>query len=178
MELLFVVVIMVVVAALAVPAIQQTFARQALQKGADRVRTAMGQARVRAIRNGEEYAVFFTRGGSWFNVAPFYDFQEQSNLASSRSEIAIERRQSDFEKDLLPRGVIFSGGETSQDNRAASLSGSPTGTQTDALQAVLFYPDGTAQDARLILENEKGNMIQIEVRGLTGLAKSVRVEGT
>ena len=44
MELVLVVAIVIVVAALATPSIQRTFSRQALQKGADRVRVAMGQA--------------------------------------------------------------------------------------------------------------------------------------
>ena len=44
LELLLVVAIIVVVAAVSVPIVQRTFARQALQKGADRLRVAMGQA--------------------------------------------------------------------------------------------------------------------------------------
>ncbi|MDB4368310.1 prepilin-type N-terminal cleavage/methylation domain-containing protein [Mariniblastus sp.] len=70
MELLLVVAIMVVVTAVAAPTVQQTLANQSLKKSADRVRVAMGQARVKAIKNGEEYAVFFSPGGSYFNVAP------------------------------------------------------------------------------------------------------------
>ena len=176
LELLLVVGIMVVVAALVVPNVQRTFARQALQKGADRVRVAMGQARVRAIKNGEEYAVFYVPGGSWFNVAPFSNFKEQSTLASQRGKVAEANLQSDLEDDLLPKGIRFVAGEVSMDARSTEvLSSAAAG---DAMQSILFYPDGTAQDAKLILQNEKENFVEIQLRGLTGLAKTVRVEGT
>lgn len=174
-ELLLVVGIMVVVAALVVPNIQRTFSRQALQKGADRVRVAMGQARVRAIRNGEEYAVFYAPGGAWFNVAPFTSFKEQATLAGRRKDLAEARQQSDFEDDLLPKGISFAAGEVSSDARSAEVLSS---AQSGELRTVLFYPDGTSQDAKIILQNDKENFVEIQLRGLTGIAKTVRVEGT
>lgn len=173
-ELLLVVFIMVVVAALVAPNIRRTFSRQALQKGADRVRVAMGQARVRAIKNGEEYAVFYLPGGSWFNVAPFTKFKEQSTLAGRRKDLAEANQQGDFEDDLLPKGIRFVAGEVSMDARAADVLAS---AQSDNLRSILFYPDGTSQDAKIILENDKENFVEIQLRGLTGLAKSVRTDG-
>lgn len=175
-ELMLVVAIMVVVAAIAAPAIQRSFSRQALQKGADRVRVAMGQARVKAIRGGEEYAVFFTPGGSWFNVAKFTDFQQQNGLASQRQRLVDEGRASNFEEDLLPKGVLFAASNTGQNSRDASvLSESSSGGGT-AIGMVLFYPDGTSQDAKMALVNEKQMYIQLQLRGLTGVARSVRME--
>jgi prepilin-type N-terminal cleavage/methylation domain-containing protein len=174
-ELLLVIAIMVVVASLVVPNIQRTFARQALQKGADRVRVAMGQARVRAIKNGEEFAVFYVPGGSWFNVAPFTKFKEQSALATRREKLAEAKQQSDFEDDLLPRGILFAAGEVSNDARSMGVLASAQ--SGDSLRTILFYPDGTSQDAKIILQNDKENFVEIQLRGLTGIAKSVRVEG-
>ncbi len=175
-ELLLVIAIMVVVAALVVPNIRRTFSRQALQKGGDRVRVAMGQARVRAIKNGEEYAVFYVPGGSWFNVAPFRQIKDQSMLASRRKDLAEANQQGDFEDDLLPKGIRFVAGEVSMDARAADVLAS--GQSGDSLRSILFYPDGTSQDAKIILQNDKENYVEIQLRGLTGIAKTVRVEGT
>ena len=170
-----VVAIMVVMAALAVPAIQRTFSNQTLRKGADRVRVAMGQARVRAIKHGEEYAVFISPGRSWFNVAPFASYQAQESLASSREQIAERRQQSDYEDDLLPRGVRFVLGETATDARSADAFDSvePGG----GVRAILFYPDGTSQDARVVLQNEKQQFAEVQLRGLTGVARTVRGQG-
>lgn len=176
MELLLVVAIMVVIAALAAPAVQRTFSRQALQKSADRVRVAMGQARVRSIRTGEEHALLYSPGGAWFNVAPLVKVKEQVTISQQRTQIAAERRQSDFEEDLLPRGVTFVAGETGEDARSAQTLADSQDSDGQGLKMVLFYPDGTSQDAKLILQNEHGSFIEVQLRGLTGLAKSVRLE--
>lgn len=174
MELMLVVAIMVVVAALAIPSVQRTFANQALQKGADRVRVAMGQARIKAIRNGEEYAVFLVPGGAYFTVAPFRSFQQQTSIASQRNELAMRGGHSNYEEDLLPQGVLFVNSESSADSRAVGVL-SNVGS-SGSLQTILFYPDGTSQDARVVVQNEKQATMQIQLRGLTGIAKTVRLD--
>ncbi len=172
-EILLVMAILVLVGALSIPAVQQSFSRQSLDKAADRVRVAMGQARVRAIREGEVYAVFFAEGGSWFNVAPFSKVQDQVSLSSERQSLANERRQSNFENDLLPKGIRFAAGVVPVDARAAQSLGSDNGSGT--IRPVLFYPDGTSQDAKLVMQNEKGNYVEIQLRGLTGLSSVIRL---
>ena len=175
LELVLVISIVIVVAALASPSIHRTFSRQALQKGADRVRVSMGQARVRAIRTGEEHALFYSPRGSWFNVAPFSAFAQQKQLAGRRQNIVAEGNLNNFEDDLLPRGVRFFTGQTEVNSRAAALLAD--GAESDeAIAMILFYPDGTSQDAKLLLKNEDQLFVQLELRGLTGLARTVRVE--
>ena len=174
-ELILVVAIMVVVASIAAPAVHRTFAQQALQKGADRLRVAMGQARVKAIKNGEEYAVFFMPEGSWFGVAPFYSFPEQAQIAQKRQQFVTNGNYTDYEKDLMPRGVRFVAGETAMDGRAAAAAADVGGAES--LRSILFYPDGTSQDARIILQNDKGSVLQVELRGLTGISKTTRMAG-
>ena len=175
LELVLVISIVIVVAALASPSIHRTFSRQALQKGADRVRVSMGQARVRAIRTGEEHALFYSPRGSWFHVAPFSAFAQQKQLASRRQNKLAEGNSSNFEDDLLPRGVRFYSGRTEVNSRAAALLAD--GADSDqAIAMILFYPGGTSQDAKLLLENENHLFVQLELRGLTGLARTVRVE--
>lgn len=172
MELLLVVAIMVVVTAVAAPTVQQTLANQSLKKSADRVRVAMGQARVKAIKNGEEYAVFFSPGGSFFNVAPFRSFEQQGALAGQREQELSQGLTTSFEDDLLPRGVVFVAAEAAIDSRGADIL-STTGSQ-GALEPIFFYPDGTSQDAIVTLQNQKQATIEVHLRGLTGIAKTVR----
>lgn len=172
LELILVMAVLVVVAALSVPAIQQTFARQTLTQGADRVRVAMGQARVRSIKNGEIYALFFAEGGSWFNVAPFAQADAQAALASPRETIATQRQQDDLADDLLPRGIRFAADQIPVDARAAESLASENNT---TLQPILFYPDGTSQDASIVLQNELDQFLEIQLRGLTGLSTVIRL---
>lgn len=168
-----VVAILVLLGALASPSFIQTFSRQTLEKGADRVRVAMGQARVKAIRTGDIYAVYILEGGAWFDIAPFAQAQSQTMIAGRRQQLAESRSQSDFEDDLLPRGISFAGSQTAIDARAAeTLAGGENG----GLRPILFYPDGTSQDARIVLQNEKGVSVEIQLRGLTGLSTVVRLD--
>lgn len=173
LELILVIAILVFVGALAVPSLYQTFSQQTLEKSADRVRVAMGKARVRAIERGEIYAVFLTEGGSWFNIAPFTNAKQQSSLATSREELAVRRLQSDLESDLLPRGIRFAAGTVAVDARAAESLSSENGTTS--IRPILFYPDGTSQDASIILQNETGRFVEIQLRGLTGLSSVIRL---
>ena len=172
MELLLVVAIMVVVTAVAAPTVQQTLANQSLKKSADRVRVAMGQARVRAIKNGEEYAVFISPGGSYFSVAPFRTFEQQGGLAGQRERDLAEGRASSFEDDLLPVGILFVAAESAMDARGADILS--TSGSKGALEPIFFYPDGTSQDAIITLQNQKQATIEVHLRGLTGIAKTVR----
>ena len=170
LELMLVLAIIIVVAALAVPAVQGTIDNQAISSGADRVRVAMGQARVKAIRSGKVYAFFYQRGGQRFDVAPLENFgQLSSGRNNGRPVNAQDRELSD---NWLPRQVRFVAGETQTDSRSnAAQESSGGGASTDA---VLFYPDGTSQDAKLFVQDEGGRTMAVELRGLTGLAKSVR----
>ena len=175
LELVLVISIVIVVTAVAAPSIQRTFSRQALQKGADRVRIAMGQARVRAIRTGEEHAVFYSPEGSWFNVAPFANFAEQSRLAGERQELVDEGNYTNFEEDLLPKGVRFAAAQTDVNSRAAAVL-STGESSSGRVGMILFYPYGTSQDAKLLFVNDDQLFVQLQLRGLTGLARTVRVE--
>jgi hypothetical protein len=132
----------------------------------------MGQARVKAIKNGEEYAVFFSPGGSFFNVAPFRSFEQQGALAGQREQELSQGLTTSFEDDLLPRGVVFVAAEAAIDSRGADIL-STTGSQ-GALEPIFFYPDGTSQDAIVTLQNQKQATIEVHLRGLTGIAKTVR----
>jgi len=173
MELLLVLAIIVLLGALSTPSFIQTFSRQSLEKGADRVRIAMGQARVKAIRSGDIYAVYILEGGAWFNVAPFSQAQAQTAIANQRQQLAGFRMQSDFEDDLLPKGVTFVGSQTAVDSRAAEML---SGNESGGLRPILFYPDGTSQDARVVLQNDKGVFVEIQLRGLTGLSSLIRLD--
>jgi Tfp pilus assembly protein FimT len=170
-ELVLVMVIIVVVAALAVPAIQNTVNNQAISKAGDRVRVAMGQARVRAIRAGQVHALFYQQGGQWFDVGPLENYAEFAGRTPNANDSNIIER--DFSENLLPRDVRFAAGETNADNRSETAKQTSNGG--NGLDAILFYPDGTSQDARIILQNNRGGRISVELRGLTGVARTVRI---
>lgn len=166
-ELLLVIAIIVVVAALSVPAIQRTIKAQGVRSGADRVRVAMGQARVKSIRAGEVYALFYARNGSWFNIAPLSQYRDIVSQQQSRERQRETVANRDLEYDLLPQGVTFVAGEAGEDSRSAA-SKEDVGNSVGQLEMILFYPDGSSQDAAVTIQNEMGDMWRVELRGLTG----------
>ena len=94
-------------------------------------------------------------------------------------------------QEELPEGVRFHGGLIEADMRAAMLdetssNGAGPGLnanpglaggdgQSSWSQPILFYPDGTTSDAKVLLVNRNTVFVRIDLRGLTGVAKSSAV---
>jgi Tfp pilus assembly protein FimT len=163
--------ILVAISAVAGPAVTRSFSGQSLLKAADRVRVSMGQARVRAIRTGQIHAIGYLPGQGWIDVASLDQLPTIVSKAGRRLQQQQADLTSNYEDDLLPGDVIFVAGQTVVDARAFDAG---TGAaDSGRLRTILFYPDGTSQDARLTLQNESGRFVDVTLRGLTGTA-SVR----
>lgn len=176
MELLLVVAVLVVVMGLAAPSVNRMFQRTALDRGADRVRAAMGKARVKAIKEGDVYAVFVARGSNWFDVGPFANSKNQIARANRDRNVAEQQGNSGFQDNILPGGIRFAASEVLSNARAAEVLSGTESSSGGGLQQILFYPDGTSQDASIVLQNQVGGIVEIQLRGLTGLSKSVRLK--
>jgi len=177
MELLLVVAVLIVVMGLAAPSVNRMFQRTALDRGADRVRAAMGKARVKAIKEGDVYAVFVARGSNWFDVGPFANSKNQIARANRDRSVAENQDKSGFQDNVLPGGIRFASSEVLPSARAEEVLSGTESSKGGGLQQILFYPDGTSQDASIVLQNQVGGIIEIQLRGLTGLSKSVRLKG-
>ena len=104
-------------------------------------------------------------------MASLDQLQTIASKAGRRLQQQHQALTSNYDDDLLPGKVVFVAGETVFDARA--LDASEQAAAASGLRTILFYPDGTSQDARLTLQNEEGRFIDVTLRGLTGTA-SVR----
>lgn len=170
-ELLLVLAILVIVLALAAPAFTNAFESQRLRKSADLVRTEMMRARIRSIKTGEDYVFFYLPGTNQFGSAPF------SSSFSGTSVMSVSPQTSnsslfEFGSGLLPDGILFEAGEIQVDERAAiqGAEGGAIGLANGA-QQILFYPDGSCQDAQVVISLKEEIYVQVSLRGLTGTAK-------
>ena len=177
LEIIVITTLMVIIATLSLPSMSRFFVSQKLDKAAERVRIEMGRARVSAIRSGEIYAFMFRPGMTQFTVAPFNSSFRESTFIQEEQSNGLDNRVSDFQFDLerLPRGTIFLQSETEEDGRAAQAA-EDSSVSVSQMVPVLFYPDGSSQDAVLILRNEKENEVKVTLRGLTGQASVRDVE--
>lgn len=174
LEILLVMAVMVLMAAIAVPILNGTFEGSKLRRAADVVRSDWGRARVQAIRSGTEWAFVYEPGTGRYAIAPYSPYQPPT-IGNSIS--AEEQGNFDYGEGMLPIGVRFDQGQATADTRSIALdAGGSGGGGADGagggsgVQTVLFYPDGTSQQMQLRLVNDRDWYVQIELRALTGTA--------
>jgi prepilin-type N-terminal cleavage/methylation domain-containing protein len=155
MEVLLVLALMAVIAAMAWPALRNPFARHRLHAAADQVRSEWFQARVEAMRSGHVYAFRYQVGGDRFHTSS-------------------EEAPSPSDDKTLPDGVKFLADEARNDD----LSALPPDIEPESLDdladgwsdPIFFYPDGTTSDVRLVLAGDQGRAVCVMLRGITGTA--------
>lgn len=182
-ELLLALTILVIVGALAYPALRGPFETQRLKKSAELIRTEWARARLRAMRTGRVHVFRYTPSATQYvvetwvtatdDVASVNDFQPTGSSAQGgvRPTLPTSRTSE------LPDGVRFFGGETAVDGRASQFASSAGMgiAGSDNPVPVLFYPDGTTSEAALIVVNDKQQCVQVTLRGLTGSSLASQV---
>jgi len=181
MELMLVLAVLVAVAALVFPALQGPMNDQRLLKSADLIRAQWTKARVAAMKNGQMVVFRYVTSGDEYAIEPWAadaDGIEASQQALLGDTPDLPRSTGEKPRPLgisgqrLPDGILFFQGETQMDARFAQVTSdtsavvSPDGSPPP----IVFYPDGSASDARLVLTNERF-FVEITLRGLTGMVR-------
>jgi len=177
LELLLVLCLMVILAALAWPALDRPLATQRLRKAADALRAEWGRARVEAISSGQTYIFRYTPESSQYSVECFLGPEAAPDAALlDESGVSGDQRQvptaSAWHERSLPEGIAFAAGQTAFDPRAQTVlaeAESLPPTESVPAEPILFYPDGTTSTAQVVLKNEHGSHIELSLRGLTGV---------
>jgi prepilin-type N-terminal cleavage/methylation domain-containing protein len=179
LEVLMVIALLSIIAAFAWPALQKPFANRRLHLAADTVRTEWCQARVQAMRSGHTYAFQFMVGGDHFRLGPQDDASSTTSNGNGASADGGDQpgKSGDdappvHDEGTLPEGIKFMTDESAESDQTASpfdqASDSPTGTGDGWSDAILFFPDGTTSNARLLLSRDGGSVIRLLLRGITG----------
>jgi len=163
LELLLVMGILVVLAGITMPMALDTLDTHRLRASADRIQGAFAEARNQAIRSGNEVAFYYQPGFRTFFVMEFNPLVPQSLPLVPNEELARDST-SDLRSNILEMGVTFAGADVSPDSRSQVSAV----TDVPNYQRILFYPDGTAQPARVFIADRQGTGLRIELRSLTG----------
>jgi hypothetical protein len=105
------------------------------------------------------------------------------NVASNQSLQRMDATQFDqstnlvSDDNLLPRGITFAAGEAISNSRSEFVTENSKSGSSGSVRPILFYPDGTCQDARIVLINAKGDVKQVVLRSLTGSSRVTEVQG-
>lgn len=184
MEMMLVLAVLVAVAAMAVPALQGPMDDQRLRKSADLVRSQWAQARVAAMKTGRMQMFRYEIGGELYSIQPW---QGQTDAVEASGDLTANPLTEDTISQIgaknannplgltgvkLPPGIKFFSGEATTDSRSLEVSASAVGTDAGSglSQPIIFYPDGSTTDARLVLTNERF-FVRLDLRGLTGLSR-------
>lgn len=192
-ELLAVLAVLAILAGLAWPRLLGMLTRSELTEAGKRVRSALVQARLRAIESGQPWIFRFTPGTGRFEVLPARARFEEGRAglgpdmaASSAGHFEAGTaafRSADQPSNILlrPFGETLPGGVVFESHKASSLFESDLSAAIDGPagqgpddgqidQRLLFQANGRAPDARIVLVGPDGRRLEVVFRGLIGTA--------
>jgi Tfp pilus assembly protein FimT len=165
LEMILVLALLVAVGAMVLPAMQGPMSDQRLRKAADLIRAQWTRARVRAMQSGQVHVFRYDVASDRYLVELW-----QGEFETDASAMAAQHQQSPWTSETddsdqplgidgqqLPSGITFFTGETTLDRRALQIGEMSSGNGTDdgGPPPIVFYPDGTTTDARIVLTNER-----------------------
>lgn len=181
MELMLVLAILVAVAGLVMPALHGPLNDQRLLKSADLIRAQWTKTRVAAMKNGQMYVFRYVTASDEYAIEPWtadadaLEAAPQALLDESPELLRVDTgkaRPLGIAGQRLPEGIQFYLGETQMDARLAQIT-AEAGTLMapgDSVPPIVFYPDGSTSDARVVLTNERF-FVEVSLRGLTGMVR-------
>ncbi len=178
LEVLLTLGLLVLIASLAWPVVNNAFPSRRLRAGADQVRAAWVSARVKAMRTDSIQVFRYTPDGREYRIETRLMTEaavDSSGMPTGETSTLPEGFNPEGVKGQLPEGVQFVRSEAAPDTRAGMFDLTPLGASESGQEwsePILFYPDGTTSTARLLLKMPKKDgslQIELSLRGLTGI---------
>jgi len=197
-ELLLVLAILVAMAGVAIPTFASLVGSRRLGESISKLSNEIMAGRVAAMRTGQGQVLRMTLQGKDYSISPWLNGSEAQDASAGatimQSGQVIETQsttgggasssKSGSTKQLL-EGVTFSSVETLVDSRNALAieqsggvvpAGGPSQGDGSGLSSpLLLYPDGSCTTAQIILVDAQGKRMAIQIRGVTGQLRSMRL---
>lgn len=178
-EMILVLAVLVTILGVLWPALENLHTEYRLRQGGALVQARMAGARVHAIDRGVPYQFRYEPGGQRFLVLP-YDQQ----LLSGQTQAGGSGR-----KPPRVAGALPSARASFDSTGTGALAGTPVPAEwldglPDAANftgvgwsaPILFYPDGSAGAARIVIRDKKSRMVVVSVRAFTGSISVSKIE--
>ncbi|MCR9294540.1 MAG: prepilin-type N-terminal cleavage/methylation domain-containing protein [bacterium] len=200
LELMLVLAIMVLLGAIAAPRLTDVFERQKLSGAASNMRLAWDEARLKAMKTGQAQVFSCTLGTGDYQIQPLMLQSDISNAGAGAEVMvggAVVETQSygtfqpanvgltgESDTEKLEDDIVFLSCSVSGDMRAYTVaqdaqsqsSGISDLNTQSVSQRVVFYPDGSTSTAEVQLQNKRGEIRAIRIRGLTGHSQIVALK--
>lgn len=199
-ELLLVLALLVAVAGIAIPTFDSMIGSRRLGQSIDKLQNEIMAGRVTAMRTGQAQVIRMTLQGQDYSIAPWLGGSEAQDASAGATVMqsgqiiktqptsggAVLASDAAGSTKQLGEGVQFSAVETLVDSRnalAIQQAGGTVPTDTGSSQGdgsglsspLLLYPDGSCTTAQIILADGKGRRMAIQLRGVTGQLKILRL---
>ncbi len=174
-EVLLVLGVIAGVAALAQPALRSSLGDSRLRSAARQVRTELAKTRLRAMQSGTAQLFRYQVERNCFEIVPAdFDSEERIEGVPSAADLAaavpaspapsadaVAQPRTEPVQRELPEGVSFG---PIEERRTAEID------EEGWTEPIVFYPNGRAADATIRLRGERGAVVDVSLRGLTGVA--------
>jgi len=199
-ELLLVLALMVALAGIAIPTFESMISSRKLGQSTEKLRNEILAARVAAMRTGQAQVIRMTLQGQDYSISPWLGGSESVDASAGATVMQsgqVIKTQSASgggaastseatDTKQLSEGVQFEAVETLIDSRNAlaiqqsggvvpESGGASSGDGSGFSSPLLVYPDGSCTTAQIILVDSKGRRMAIQIRGITGQLKSMRL---
>ncbi len=197
MELMLVLALLVILGAIAYPSLKGPFELQTMRKAGELVRVELCKTRLKAMKTGQIQMFTFEPNTGTYSIQLYYTEQGMLEADAAHSGFGSGSRglgagsfgaggtgASVSQNHELPEPIVFASAEVQGDSRALQLQQQTQGTAGVAgmgaigmgsdqdIPPILFYPDGTTSDAKIILTNESQRAyVVVSLRSLTGVVK-------
>jgi len=165
------------------PAVRMALGDSRLRSAARQVRAELAKTRLRAMQSGIARRFRYQLGENRFETAPA-GFDAEAEAAGSYADHADRRQTADRNRGdsietetsdpasrvvmlELPEGVSFEPAD--QD-----LESTDDDDEEGWSSPIVFYPNGRAADAKIRLRGERNAVVDVSLRGLTGVATAGR----
>jgi len=162
--------LLVVLASVAWPALEPAIASVELRKSAERIRVEWSRARVEALSTGRTVLFRYEPDGNRYLLE--YQAEPGFRPGGEPQELSGEEPQS--RESTLPERIAFIEGEISE----VASGETAAAAEGEWSEPIVFYPDGSASNAWLVLENQRGQSIEVSLRGLTGVVSVSEVSSS
>jgi prepilin-type N-terminal cleavage/methylation domain-containing protein len=190
-ELMLVLAIICVIAAMSWPSLKRTFEFARLKNAAEQVQAAFGHARVDAMNKGVPQVFHFEPGTPQYSVDVWQDDQtstegDADSSASSSSTTPTTTpaagssptgvtAKTGAATHQLPETIVFANDAQVQDARADALQSEGGGASLPAAGSsspqIMFYADGTTSEAVVTVASPSGRKMSVTLRGFTGVSR-------
>jgi Tfp pilus assembly protein FimT len=166
MELLLVLAIIVIAAAAVTPKLTGMMRNVALTSAANTVRAELTRAHVTAMRTGRVQVFQYELGGAKYKIDSWIAGDDAIENASGEQSDSPPPAAKSQSEPALKEGIKFAAGDAAVESRSEKISQE---LQSDSAwsRPIMFYPDGSAGDAYIVVGNDRNAGIRIDLRGMT-----------